>query len=102
MVRAPSIGGNDPDSGSTSVGQKEFVMLIELGSVSRKTQVCSLASPINDGLASKFKWYFKTVGGVRRYCAQPVNPGPNGWTEITAANVAFCPTGASLFDCDHT
>jgi hypothetical protein len=102
IVRAPPIGGSGPETGSPSVGQKEFVMLIELGSVSEKTRVCTLTSPIADGVASKSQWYFKTVGGVRRYCAQPVNPGPNGWTLITAANIGFCPTGASLFDCDHT
>jgi hypothetical protein len=102
IVRAPPIGGSGPESGSSSVGQKEFVMLIELGSVSEKTQVCPLTGPINDGTANKYKWYYKTVGGVRRYCAQPVNPGPNGWTLITLANQAFCPTAGALFDCDHT
>jgi hypothetical protein len=101
-VHAPSIGGSGPESGSSAVGQKEFVMLIELGKVSEKTKICSLISPVGDGGPNKYQWYYKTVGGVRRYCATPANPGPNGWTLITAANVAFCPTGSALFDCDHT
>jgi hypothetical protein len=76
-------------------------MLIELGRVSAKTRVCFLVSSAFDGAPSKFQWYFKTVAGMRRYCAQPVNPAANGWTLITAANQPFCPTPASTFDCDH-